>query len=153
MNGIGAYNTSRNHDLCPEVKRLVGLCEQARVYCDAAQSRTDDAEMQLLLKLMSEERNHILIELIRYLRAHGRNPDEFFIHIFRHQDDWKNDDCPAGFDGVLCSVYLSEKEMLHLLSSLKEKSDLHLRSEMRKSIIRSKKVKESLLSRAAVGRK
>jgi hypothetical protein len=144
-------STPKDKDLCSEVKNLLRLCEQSRIYCDVAQSKTEDEELQLLLKLMSEERNQILVELIRYLRAHGRRPDEFFSHVFRYYESWKDDSCPANVDGVFCAVYLSEKEMLRILSELKEQGDPHLKSLAINSYIKSGKISKNLLARISGG--
>ncbi len=150
---FGSFNHRKEgeEDVVSSLSNLLCLCEQSRIYCDIAKQRTSDQELQVLLRVMEDERNLMIIELTRYLRAQGHNPRNFFGSVFRKRDAWEADNCPAEYAGLMESLYLSEKEMTRLLSEL-EGTTISLRLEelIRKSVSKTRKIRRNLSARLKI---
>ncbi len=125
---------------------LLRLCEQSRVYCDIAQNKTEDEELQYLLSKAAEERSVIVMEVSRFLRGWGKSPSEYFSSVFRRQQIWVDEQCPVEYSGLLCSIYLSEMEMNKILSEIKGAGDFRLVDLMQQSIGHSRRLREKLVS-------
>lgn len=142
-----AMNKMNNIEI-ENISSLLKACEQSRIYCDLARSMDNGEKINNALREMSDERRAIIMELSRYMRAHGQDPGEDFSHIFSHLvfpfEPLNEEDDDTG---ILSNLYFSERIVIKMLSELLRHENPSLKKLLEPHFEQTKKISEMLRKR------